>query len=158
MKILIFGATGSTGKLLVQGAREWGHQVTAFVRDPSKLDRRDVHFIHGDITDPESVRQAIAGKDAVISALGSRSRKRDPDLVAGMRNNVCQSIPPILSAHRRYRCAHHSGARVIRRSRASLPRYTATAFKETTPCADPFCYCRFASPLPRWPAVAIKAR
>ena len=88
MKILIFGATGSTGRLLVQGAREWGHQVTAFVRDPSKLDRRDVHFIQGDVTDPESVRQAIAGKDAVISALGSRSRNRDPDLVAGMRNIV----------------------------------------------------------------------
>lgn len=88
MKILIFGATGSTGKLLVQGAREWGHQVTAFVRDPSKLDRRDVHFIHGDITDRGSVRQSLIGKDAVISALGSRSLKRDPDLVAGVRNIV----------------------------------------------------------------------
>lgn len=88
MKILIFGATGSTGKLLVQGAREWGHQVTAFVRDPSKLDRRDVHFIHGDITDLESVGQAMTGKDAVISALGPRSRKRDPNLVDGVRTIV----------------------------------------------------------------------
>jgi len=88
MKVLIFGATGSTGKLIVQGAREWGHQVTAFVRDPSKLDRSDVHFFHGDVNDLESLRQAIAGKDAVISALGSRSMKRDPDLVAGVRNIV----------------------------------------------------------------------
>lgn len=88
MKILVFGATGSTGKLLVQGAREQGHQVTAFVRDPSKLDRPDIHHVQGDITDPESVKQAIAGNDAVLSALGSRSMKRDPDLVAGVRNIV----------------------------------------------------------------------
>lgn len=88
MKILVFGATGSTGRILVQAAREAGHQVTAFVRDPSKLDRRDVHFVHGDVNDLESVRQAIAGKDAVISTLGSRSMKRDPNLVAGVRNIV----------------------------------------------------------------------
>lgn len=88
MKVLVFGATGATGKLIVQGAREWGHEVTAFVRDPSKLDRADVHHIQGDIVDAEAVAKAVAGKDIVISALGSRSMKRDPDLVSGVANIV----------------------------------------------------------------------
>lgn len=88
MKILVFGATGATGKLIVQGAREWGHEVTAFVRDPARLDRPDVHYVQGDIVDADAVAQAVAGKDVIISALGSRSMKRNPDLVAGVANIV----------------------------------------------------------------------
>ncbi|MFT7518761.1 MAG: hypothetical protein ACI9MC_000893 [Kiritimatiellia bacterium] len=38
MKLLIFGATGKWGRLLVRLALEAGHRVTAFVRDPSTLD------------------------------------------------------------------------------------------------------------------------
>ena len=37
MKILVFGATGKTGKLVVQQALENGFEVTAFVRDPVKM-------------------------------------------------------------------------------------------------------------------------
>jgi uncharacterized protein YbjT (DUF2867 family) len=37
MKILVFGATGKTGKLVVQQALENGFDVTAFVRDPAKM-------------------------------------------------------------------------------------------------------------------------
>jgi uncharacterized protein YbjT (DUF2867 family) len=40
MKIAIFGATGGTGRLVVEQALEAGHEVIAFVRDPSKLNSR----------------------------------------------------------------------------------------------------------------------
>lgn len=88
MKVVIFGATGSTGKLLVKGAMERGHGVTAFVRDPSKLEQPDTPHIRGDITDADAVRRAVAGQDAVLSALGSGSLKRDPAFVDGVRNIV----------------------------------------------------------------------
>ncbi|HZK48634.1 MAG TPA: NAD(P)H-binding protein, partial [Thermoleophilia bacterium] len=37
MKVVVFGATGRTGRLLVEGALARGHDVTAFVRAPNKL-------------------------------------------------------------------------------------------------------------------------
>ncbi|MCC2111659.1 MAG: NAD(P)H-binding protein, partial [Hyphomicrobiales bacterium] len=37
MKIVIFGATGSVGRELVAQGLARGHDVTAFVRDPGRL-------------------------------------------------------------------------------------------------------------------------
>ncbi|WP_147453962.1 NAD(P)-dependent oxidoreductase [Tessaracoccus antarcticus] len=89
MKILIFGATGATGQLLVTQAMERGHEVTAFVRDSSKLTQKDIQQVVGEITDPDAVRGAMVGQDAVVSALGPRSPlKRDPALVEGIRTIV----------------------------------------------------------------------
>lgn len=89
MKILVFGATGATGACLINEARNRGHDVTAFVRDASRLASPDTPHIQGDITDSDAVRQALSGQDAVVSALGPRSPlKRDPELVAGVRTIV----------------------------------------------------------------------
>jgi len=38
VKVVIFGATGQTGRLLTERADANGHQVTAFVRDPARMD------------------------------------------------------------------------------------------------------------------------
>ncbi|NEO95433.1 MAG: NAD(P)H-binding protein, partial [Moorea sp. SIO3G5] len=38
MNILIFGSTGGTGRQLVEQALDQGHRVTAFARNPAKLD------------------------------------------------------------------------------------------------------------------------
>ena len=74
-RILIFGATGGTGKELVAQALQRGHDVTAFVRDPSKLAVSHAHLgIHqGDLQQPETVRAAIPKHQAVLSALGTRT-------------------------------------------------------------------------------------
>ncbi|HEY8134182.1 MAG TPA: NAD(P)H-binding protein, partial [Thermoanaerobaculia bacterium] len=37
MRLIILGATGGTGRALLEQARSRGHQVTAFVRSPQKL-------------------------------------------------------------------------------------------------------------------------
>jgi len=78
MRILIFGATGRTGRELVAQALEGGHEVTAFVRDPNKLTLRGARLkiTQGDIRLPETIRAAIPGQDAVLSALGVRSLGR----------------------------------------------------------------------------------
>ena len=40
MKVLIFGANGRTGRLLVDRALDQDHDVTAFVRDSALIDKR----------------------------------------------------------------------------------------------------------------------
>jgi putative NADH-flavin reductase len=72
MKIIVFGATGGTGKELVKQALDAGHQVTALVRNPANLSLQNdrLEIVPGDIADMACLDQVIAGKDAVISALG----------------------------------------------------------------------------------------
>ena len=74
MKLLVFGATGGTGRRLVQQALEQGHVVTAFARDPKKvrLAHDNLRVVRGDILSQASVDAAVAGQDAVLSALGTR--------------------------------------------------------------------------------------
>ena len=74
MKLLVLGATGGTGRALVEQALAQGHVVTAFARDPSKVrtTHPNLHVVKGDILDPASVEAAVRGQDAVLSALGVR--------------------------------------------------------------------------------------
>lgn len=71
-RILIIGASGGTGRKLVAQALERGYTVTAFVRDPSRLqiNHPQLTVIRGDVLDEGSVATAMHGQDAVLSALG----------------------------------------------------------------------------------------
>jgi putative NADH-flavin reductase len=73
MKILIFGATGTVGRELVTQALEMGHAITAFARDPSKLEIKhpSLEIIEGDVMDSALVDRAVAGHEAVLVALGA---------------------------------------------------------------------------------------
>jgi putative NADH-flavin reductase len=90
MDIVVVGATGRTGQLVVERALAEGHWVTAFTRRPELVaaghDRLAV--VRGDVTDPGAVRDAIAGKDAVISALGVNSRTTTTVFSDGITNVV----------------------------------------------------------------------
>src|SRR5688572_8307075 len=71
MKLLIIGATGGTGRELVDQALEGGHSVTAFARDPSPLGEREgLELVAGDVLDPAAVERAVAGHDAVLCTIG----------------------------------------------------------------------------------------
>ena len=74
LRLLVVGATGGTGRELVAQARERGHEVTAFVRDPEAL--RIAHprlkVTRGDVLDFATVEAAVPGHDAVLCALGHR--------------------------------------------------------------------------------------
>jgi putative NADH-flavin reductase len=71
-KILILGATGPTGRLIVAQALARGYDVTALVRSPEKLsDLKGAKLVVGDARDEKTLRQALQGRDAVISALGT---------------------------------------------------------------------------------------
>ncbi len=73
MKIVIFGATGSVGRHLVEQALSQGHQVTAFARNPKalKLTHTNLTYFAGDVFDPACVAEAVQGSKGVLVTLGS---------------------------------------------------------------------------------------
>jgi putative NADH-flavin reductase len=77
MRLTIFGATGGTGTQLVRQALDEGHDVTAVVRDPARLDvpaHERLEVVTADVRDPGAIQSAVEGADAVLSALGPRGR------------------------------------------------------------------------------------
>ncbi len=74
MNILIIGATGGTGRELVQQALDQGHHVTALARDPEKMriKHERLTVVKGNVLDYLSIESAVKGKDAVLSALGHK--------------------------------------------------------------------------------------
>ena len=90
-EVVIFGASGQTGRELVTQALELGHAVTAFARQPEKLAAADgrVRVVQGDIIDVAAVTRAVEGQEAVLSALGASSPMRPyPEFRAGVANIV----------------------------------------------------------------------
>ncbi|GAA1513207.1 SDR family oxidoreductase [Dactylosporangium maewongense] len=70
MKLTVFGATGGIGRqLLEQGLRQ-GHEMTAVVR--RELDLPGVTVVRASLDDAPALEAAVAGRDAVLSALGHR--------------------------------------------------------------------------------------
>jgi len=78
MKIAIIGASQGVGYALLNQALDAGHEVTALLRNPTKLTINNTHLkiIKGDILDPTTVAAAIAGNDAICLCIGiSPTRK-----------------------------------------------------------------------------------
>jgi len=77
MKLTVFGATGGTGEQVVRQACEAGDEVTAVVRDPARLRVAypNLTVVRADVMDPASIESAIAGRDAVVTAIGPRDTK-----------------------------------------------------------------------------------
>lgn len=73
-RLFVLGATGATGRAVLEQAVMRRHKVTAFVRSPDKLDdvRDRIVVCKGDPTDLDEVQEALDGHDAVLSCLGHR--------------------------------------------------------------------------------------
>lgn len=91
MKIAILGATGWIGGSILKEALSRGHQVTALVRDPSKLSATDVAVHAVDLEQP-LVAQTFAGVDVVIAAVGGRAQQNH-DLVASTVQHLLDVLP-----------------------------------------------------------------
>ena len=72
MRLLILGATGGTGRALLDQASRRGHEVTALVRSPQKLAMapKSVTVLRGDPLSVAELRMVLPGHDAVLTALG----------------------------------------------------------------------------------------
>jgi len=73
MTVLVVGATGSIGHLVVEEAVKQGHEVRALVRSASKARQlaREARSIIGDLTRPETLSAAVDGIDAIVFTHGS---------------------------------------------------------------------------------------
>jgi putative NADH-flavin reductase len=93
MKLTVFGATGGIGQEILRQALASGHQVTAVVRDPARLavTGAGLEVFRADLADPGALRSAVAGRDAVLSGLGARSRK-DVGVAARLTRSVLRSM------------------------------------------------------------------
>lgn len=88
MQLLIFGAGGKVGQLVVDEALRRNHGVTAFVHSSRLKERRNLIQITGDIYDRQSVEAAIRRPDTIISALGSWGTKKQNVLSSAMQNII----------------------------------------------------------------------
>lgn len=73
MKVIVFGATGTLGRVVVEEALAQGHTVTAFTRSGAfpYSTHPSLRVVQGDVLDAASVASAIEGQDGVICALGA---------------------------------------------------------------------------------------
>lgn len=91
MKITVLGATGATGRLVVEQALARGDEVVAYVRNPQGLQARPgLQVVAGQLSDTPALQAAIAGSDAVLSCLGTQEKK-NVDLMQ-------KSVPLIIQA------------------------------------------------------------
>jgi len=82
LDILVYGATGKIGSLVVAEALERGHHVTAVSRDPAQIDIHDENLsaVRGDLLDRDSIRTLAAGQDVIIvSVRGIIGDSKTPD-------------------------------------------------------------------------------
>lgn len=90
MRLAVFGASGRTGKLIVDQALAAGDEVVAFVRDAAKLRLRHARLqvVQGDLADRGVVERVVQGADAVICALSPKifNGPKELPLTRGTRN------------------------------------------------------------------------
>jgi putative NADH-flavin reductase len=94
MRIAVIGATGRTGREVVQQALERGHRVAAVARRPDAvaLEHRDLTIVAGDVLAPESLAEALAGCYAVVSAVGIGSSRAPTVVYSDGTANVLRAM------------------------------------------------------------------
>lgn len=72
MKVLVVGAGGKTGRLVVEQAVAAGHTVTALLHKakPHESFSVEVELVHGDVRNPSRLDQIMTGQQAVIDCIG----------------------------------------------------------------------------------------
>jgi len=90
MRMLVVGATGGLGQDIVADAVSRGHHTAALLRNPARATFAEaVEIVQGDVLHPASLTPAVAGRDAVICALGTPSPRTPSTLLEhGTRNLV----------------------------------------------------------------------
>jgi farnesol dehydrogenase len=134
MRVLVTGVSGFLGGRIARAIARRGHLVRGFVRDPSRWrDRPEPHEVaRGDMSDPESVRRAAAGCEAIVHAAAlvkawARDRAAFERINVGGLRHVAEA-------------ASVSGARLLYCSSfLALGPTDGSVFHEDTPrAAEPF--------------------
>lgn len=93
-KIIVFGATGPTGREFVKQSMEEGHELTLIVRDlsSSNLNHPKIKVIKGDVLEYSSFENGMIGKDAVISCLGSGGKTKPTIIYSKGIENIISAM------------------------------------------------------------------
>lgn len=90
--IALFGATGPTGRHIIEEALKQGYNLSVYTRDAKKLASfaGRVEIVVGDLQDQSAIAKCVQGADAVISALGPNSLKvrGDKPIMHGLSNII----------------------------------------------------------------------
>lgn len=94
MKLVIFGATGKTGRQLVVQALQRGHTLTAVVRRPEAVDLHHdrLEVVHGTFNDQTGIEAAVRGHDAVLSAVGAPQSRQPRTVHADSARSICAAM------------------------------------------------------------------
>jgi putative NADH-flavin reductase len=102
MHIVIFGATGATGRCLVEQALDQGYDVTAFARNPASVTTQHARLsvVKGDVFHPAAVQEAVANQETVLCTIGGHDRlrvalsghHREPGLCAIGTRNILEAM------------------------------------------------------------------
>ena len=87
VRLLVVGASGRTGRLLVAAALGHCHEVTALVRDPARAEfAPGVSVVTGDVLQRDSLAPALKHQEVVVSLLAPRPRLNGRVYLEGTRN------------------------------------------------------------------------
>jgi len=93
MKVLLFGATGFTGKAVLPELLDNNHVVTALVRSKEKITvtHPNLRLIEGNVLDPEQIKTVMQGQEAVINCLG-KNKGSDKNLLSSFTEKVINAM------------------------------------------------------------------
>ena len=105
MKLIVFGATGGTGRAVISEAIAANHTVTAFARDAGHVTVAEgLNVVEGDAMSVSDVASALAGQQAVVISLGNSQnafamtfgalRTTPADICEVGTRNILQELPP----------------------------------------------------------------
>jgi putative NADH-flavin reductase len=94
MHVVIFGATGKTGRQLVTQALELGHTITAVARHPGgvAVEHDRLHVVQASFEDQAAIEAAIRGHDAVLSAVGAPQSRKPTTVHADSARSICAAM------------------------------------------------------------------
>ncbi|XP_068106874.1 flavin reductase (NADPH) [Hyperolius riggenbachi] len=92
--IVIFGATGMTGRITLKQAVDEGYHVTVLVRDPGYLptDTKPARVIVGDVLNKGDVSKAVEGQEAVLIILGTRNDLSPTTMMSKGTQNIVEAM------------------------------------------------------------------
>jgi uncharacterized protein YbjT (DUF2867 family) len=99
VRIAVLGASGATGRLLVQEALDRELDVIAIARDPARIpiaDRPRLTKVKADVHEPDSIARALRGSDVLLSGLGIGKADQVGTLAAGAKAAVASGVPRVL--------------------------------------------------------------
>ncbi len=90
MNVIVFGATGTVGRLAVEDLLKAGHTVAAFARSPQNLNLSDpkLRLVAGDAMKLSDVTDAVAGQEAVVVTLGAGMSRKSKIRSQGTMNVI----------------------------------------------------------------------